>query len=454
MDYNVYDDGFIKSYLTGFCETPVTAQLLTICLEKALRKGPEGLRPLSAVPQGAPGWLRDKFNAGVVFHEFASDAALDARVRHVADWIAASVANDEPWLKDVDAQGRPKKLMWIGTLAQAEAQADKAMRRFAFKAAAAPYIEGEGEETVMTFADGNRIVRLLTPAALDRESAMMGHCVGQGAYDASVQDRSRIIYSLRDGENQAHVTFEVKVAGNELVQCKGKANKPPVERYMPAVRAFIERSGFALKEAASMTGLVHDAEGKLHSILALPEGLRVPGNLDLSGATITTLPKGLSVGGFLALARSAITALPEGLSVGSYLYLRGTALRALPEGLRVGGSLMLNGVAITSLPKNLVVGGRVDLRGTAISVLPDGLRVGGSLDLSETAITALPKGLWVGSDLELGKTLIMALPEGLYVGGNLHLTGTRITELPEDLQVKGMVVNGLRQRPVRPSWGA
>ena len=60
------------------------------------------------------------------------------------------------------------------------------MRRFAFNGAAAAYVGGEGEESVMTFADGSRIVRLLTPEALDRESAMMGHCVGQGAYDKSM----------------------------------------------------------------------------------------------------------------------------------------------------------------------------------------------------------------------------------------------------------------------------
>jgi hypothetical protein len=101
-------------------------------------------------------------------------------VRHVADWISAAVINDEPWLKDIDGEGRTKKLLKIGSLAQAEAEADKAMRRFAFKAAAAPHVDGEGEESIMTFADGGRVVRLLTPAALDRESAMMGHCVGQG----------------------------------------------------------------------------------------------------------------------------------------------------------------------------------------------------------------------------------------------------------------------------------
>jgi hypothetical protein len=293
----------------------------------------------------------------------------------------------------------------IGSLGQAEAEADKAMRRFAFKAAAAPYVEGEGEESVMTFDDGGRIVRLLTPVALDRESAMMGHCVGQGAYDAAVRDRSRIIYSLRDREGKAHVTFEVQADGNELLQCKGKQNAPPVEKYMPQVRAFTERSGFVLKESARMTGLVQDESGRCHSILALPDGLSVGGNLDLYGTAVTALPEGLRVGGNLDLHGTAVTALPEGLSVGRDLNLRGTNITALPTRLSVGGDLDLEDTKITALPDGLSVGGNLDVYGTKITSLPEGLRVGGYLDLCGTNITALPEGLSVRG--------VVLLPDGM-----------------------------------------
>jgi hypothetical protein len=62
-----------------------------------------------------------------------------------------------------------------------------------------------------------------------------------------------------------------------------------------------------------MTGLVQDAGGRCHSILALPEGLNVGGHLDLRGTNITALPQGLSVDGHLDLRGTNITALPEGL---------------------------------------------------------------------------------------------------------------------------------------------
>src|SRR6478736_3215467 len=166
---------------------------------------------------------------------------------------------------------------------------------------------------------------------------MLGHCVGQGAYDAAVKDRSRIIYSLRDARNKAHVTLDVRADRNELLQCRGKQNTPPVEKYMPQVRSFIQRSSFVLKECAAMTGLVQDAAGKVHSISALPKGLKATGNLDLAGTDVTALPEGLSVGGNLDLSGTKIKALPEGPRVGGSLHLSATSITVLPEGIKVGG---------------------------------------------------------------------------------------------------------------------
>jgi hypothetical protein len=125
----------------------------------------------------------------------------------------------------------------------------------------------------------------------------------------------------------------VKVAGNELLQCKGKQNEPPVQRYMPQVRAFIERLGFALKEPARMTGLVQDIGGKVHSLTALPDGLNVGGDLDLRDTNITALPDGLNVGGGLYLRGTKITALPDGLkSAASSTCATPTSRRRFPMG--------------------------------------------------------------------------------------------------------------------------
>jgi hypothetical protein len=67
----------------------------------------------------------------------------------------------------------------------------------------------------------------------------------------------------------------------------------------------------------------------------------------------------------------------------SNLSLRGQAwVKSLPEGLRVGGESDLSGTSITALPNGLQVDGNLDLRATPIVTLPLGLRVGGRLTLT------------------------------------------------------------------------
>ena len=48
------------------------------------------------------------------------------------------------------------------------------------------YRDERGEEEIIQFADGMKIVRLFTPEALDYEGKKMGHCLGEGSYDRAV----------------------------------------------------------------------------------------------------------------------------------------------------------------------------------------------------------------------------------------------------------------------------
>ena len=170
----------------------------------------------------------------------------------------------------------------------------------------------------------------------------------------------------------------------------------------------------------------------------LPEDQRVvKGDLDLTGARVTSLPSGLQVGGYLDLSYTPVTFLPSGLRVDGNLILIDTPITSLPTGLKVGDSLNLSGTSITSLPAGLQVSGHLYLIGTPITSLPSGLRVGRHLYLSNTPITALPSDLQVGGDLILTGTPITSLPADLRVGGSLGLGGTQITSLPSGLQVGG-----------------
>ena len=395
---NLIDTKSIDDYLDALVPAqPEVQRLLKIALAKPLAKRPENLEPVTELPSDAPAWLKAKWPEGGPYHRFRPDDKLTNKARHVADWLKVAVQDQEPWLKQ-RSHGRPTRFNSINSLDDALAMADADMREKNRKLAKQRAPSAEGEETVMDLGNGFRIVRLTTPTALDRESAFMGHCIGQGGYDEYLKDGSRQFFSLRDAKNLPHATIEVDTARHAVLQCQGKENKPPVAKYLPRLQRFLTERKYKLNAPPNDTGLI-EQDGQYHSIFAMPQGLKIHGDLNLGDTRITSLPEGLEVPGNLDLIETPIT--------------------SLPEGLEVGGSLSLINTSITSLPKGLKVGGGLHLKLTSISSLPEGLDVPGDLDLSNTPITSLPKRLKVGGSLDLRNTLIAFLPEDLVVKGRI-----------------------------------
>ncbi|RYD61927.1 MAG: hypothetical protein EOP83_15880, partial [Verrucomicrobiaceae bacterium] len=77
-------------------------------------------------------------------------------------------------------------------------------------------------------------------------------CVGGANYVNSVAHDNATIFSLRDDKNKPHVTIEMQGRTGRwtLNQVKGKSNKPPVAKYAPYVKAFLNQEGVT----ASSTG--------------------------------------------------------------------------------------------------------------------------------------------------------------------------------------------------------
>ena len=359
------------------------------------------------------------------------------RLRHIADWLRAAIANDEPWLKNVDEHGRPKKLMKFGSIDAIVREADKAMLKAAQKLRGVKLVDGD-EELVETLQDGYYVVRLLTPTALDRESAEMQHCIGNGAYDDSLNDGRRAYLSLRDPQGKAHVTMEV--SDRSIVQLQGKQNTRPIRRYIDILIPYIRASGLAVGPHAAQLGHIIDIDGVWHPFDKLPEGLTVEGNLDLSDTPITKLPDGMTVKGDLDLSHTPITELPKGMTVGGFLFADNTPITDLPEGLTVEQGLHLSYTKIFALPEGLKVNNFLHLSYTPITALPEGLTVGCNLHLCGTPITTLPKGLKVGGHLNLCGTPLTASADRLAVDSGLRLDDASIFSLPDDLSVGGRII--------------
>lgn len=200
-------------------------------------------------------------------------------------------------------------------------------------------------------SDGMVLVRLLTPAALDRETSVMQHCIGNGGYDDFLGRDDHLFLSLRDRHGKAHATLEIEKS--KITQLQGKQNEPPIRKYVNTLVPFIRERGYKVSVQTARLGYVIDKDDNWHDLQNLPDGLTVEGDLDLRDTGITVLPDGLTVGGYLDLTSTGITVLPDGLTVGGSLYLRHTAITALPDGLTVGGYLYLEGTAITVLPDSI-----------------------------------------------------------------------------------------------------
>ncbi len=197
-------------------------------------------------------------------------------------------------------------------------------------------IDGD-EEIYAELADGFYLVRLLTPSALDRESAQMQHCIGLGAYDKELNVKGNLYLSLRDQQGKAHVTMEIKC--NVIVQLQGKQNRVPLKKYLNLLIPFFKKQKFKVEVPASILGHVVDASFKWHSIEALPAGLAFDCKVDLSDTELKSLPEGLVFERALYLRRSPLTCLPKDIKLGGSVDLSMSQLTTLNEGMRVGGHL-------------------------------------------------------------------------------------------------------------------
>lgn len=404
MRENILNDDAISLFLKELAEgKEPLGTYLDLALRKVIRKERAFFKDVTEYPENPPAWLsREKFNHS---HCIAFDPELTCgssdSLRHIRDWIEGAIKSKDAWLNDLDEKGRPKKLLWIGSIAQAHAIADKDMRkkaatlrsRFANSASFFEEDEAAGHiKTAMIYPDGSRLVQLLTTHALDIESAQLRHCIGNGAYDEKLLREDLAFYSIRDPLNKAHATFEVN--NGRVLQFTGKQNIPPVEPYFSMGKDAIVRNQWRLSNNPGRTGLL-ERDGVYYDARALPEDFVWEDSLDFSDAKwLESLPKGFGVKGNADFMNCEfLIMLPQGFSAGRDLDLRFcTSLKALPEGLHVPGNLFLFGCSsLGQLPEGLYVGGNLYVESETPLLLPTKMDVGGKIYWNRTEYTSVDK---------------------------------------------------------------
>lgn len=325
------------------------------------------------------------------------------QARHIADWIVADVKADAEWLQNTDNLGRAKKLLKFANVEQITNEADKAMLKANQKLGGVKVVDGD-EEFFDHLSDGYNLVKLKTPAALDRESAVMQHCVGQGAYDDELAKDGFMILSLRDPYGKPHVTIEIQDYV-VITQIEGKQNTAPRIDYLEKIVDY-----FGIKHGNKYLGLdttlsEHELalskENVLLEMTKLPDHFISRNDLNLGNVSGVRLPKDLHVNGDFNCTDSEITRV-NGIYVEGNVMLQ--AMRKLKSigKINIGKNLMINHChELTTLPVNLKIPGTLSITNSSkLKGLPTGLYVGNILNLYGTSVTHLP------DDIKIGKKLI------------------------------------------------
>jgi hypothetical protein len=177
--------------------------------------------------------------------------------QEVLDWcrttLTARLAKDPPPLTEQEevidylisdaAPKRLRRMSWVQALAAAKRWSAASQKR------GRNIVEVDGDtEMVLDLGNGTHIVKLLTKRAYEREGYCMKHCL------AGYTPGKTTIYSLRDANNNPHVTFEVGTDGDSVQQVKGKGNGSIHPRYIEPTLAFLKHIGVEVR-ATEMANL-------------------------------------------------------------------------------------------------------------------------------------------------------------------------------------------------------
>jgi ankyrin repeat protein len=173
--------------------------------------------PKGAALLQSPAWVQAAVASGAPPQRLALADSERQLLSGILDWLAsdAGPALGLDWSRVSVEQALAAEQKWIDAMGKEalkkDLEAADAAGTSLFAESPAPGPDGRS---------GWRWTRIHSPEALDREGALMRHCVG--SYAKEVADESKGIYSLRDPDNQPRLTLETQQG--TLVQLKAFAN--------------------------------------------------------------------------------------------------------------------------------------------------------------------------------------------------------------------------------------
>lgn len=205
---------------------------LSVWINSVVRKWVIKKAPAAAVDAinqtEVPAWLRNVLEKGDPAENVVLGEALENKILPVLDYVADLVHN------------KPDTNLASMGFDVAEQRAIKWHKTLKQKLQTIEVVVEEGVNIIKSYSDGFSWRSVVDKEALVREGQLMGHCVGNTSYHATVIRGKLEIVSLRDADNLPHVTIEIGRSGNTIHQIKGKANGSVANRYLSYIEDFLK----------------------------------------------------------------------------------------------------------------------------------------------------------------------------------------------------------------------
>lgn len=262
LEYNVYNVRDIEPSIQNLVRhlPDEIVSRLTRAIKREAINNLDFLQPLAQVPRGSPEWAQQAASRGELY-QFYLNPEIKEKIEHIGHYLTSAIDDSErPLNRDMPDFSflNQRKIDSTNTLKNLDKMSwrdlIKKSQDYFNALASRGHKDDTGTHTVLDTNMGYRWVQLDTQEAFVREGQVLQNCIG-GHWDKARTERAgQQILVLKDSTNASHVAARLKK--QDIEEIKGKQNRPPGQKYMPATNALIK----ALKLKPSF-GAVIDFEG-------------------------------------------------------------------------------------------------------------------------------------------------------------------------------------------------
>ena len=257
FEYNVYNVKDLDQQVTNIAHEipdPAVASRLVKVVRRLAINSLDWLRPITQAPANSPEWAQKAASAGDLY-QFVMTPELRAQLTELSHYLVALVQDrdQKPTESDPDFNFKNQKhLDAVSTLNNLEkiqySDLLRKMGEYYARGSRRAVKDDAGTHTVLE-TGGYRWVELDNQDAFKREGSVLQNCIGRHYTYAGTQKSGEKILVLKDPTNASHVA--TRIHGKVIQEIKGKQNKPPAEKYMPASNDLIQHFGLKLSSTSA-----------------------------------------------------------------------------------------------------------------------------------------------------------------------------------------------------------